>query len=327
MLEEKVLWTIKKFNMIDENDLIVVAVSGGPDSMALLNALLNFKEMLKFNIVVAHVNHMIRAVADEETTYVKEFCDKNNIQCFIKKIDVVKKAELEKISTEEAGRNARYEFFDEVFKINNATKIAIAHNANDNAETVIMNIIRGTGVSGLKGIEPVRDNKYIRPLIDVKRAEIEAYCEEKNLNPKYDESNNENIYTRNKVRNLLIPYLKKEFNPSIVDAINRLSDLAGQENDYIEQTVNGFFDKICEIKNDEIIVLNLKKFNLLDNFIKSKILLLSVHNLFNTTKGVEKKHIEDVIKLCEKNVGNKYLTPNKNLKIAVNKGKIVISKM
>ena len=126
---------------------------------------------------------------------------------------------------------------------------------------------------------------------------------------------------------MLIPYLKKEFNPSIVDAINRLSDLAGQENDYIEQTVNGFFDKICEIKNDEIIVLNLKKFNLLDNFIKSKILLLSVHNLFNTTKGVEKKHIEDVIKLCEKNIGNKYLTPNKNLKIAVNKGKIVISKM
>lgn len=326
MLEEKVFDTIKKFNMIAENDLIIVAVSGGPDSMALLNALLSLKEKIKFNIVVAHVNHMIRAIADEETEYVKAFCDKYEIDCYIKKIDVIKKSELEKISTEEAGRNARYEFFDEVFKITNANKIAIAHNANDNAETVIMNIIRGTGVSGLKGIEPVRDNKYIRPLIEIQRSEIEEYCDEQNLNPKYDESNNENIYTRNKIRNLLIPYLKKEFNPSIIEAVNRLSDLASQENAYIEKTVNENFKKICESETDKIIILNLKKFNELECFIKSKILLICVYKLFKTTKGVEKKHIEDVIKLCEKNIGNKYLTPNKNLKIAVNKGKIFISK-
>lgn len=326
MFEAKVLDTIKKFNMIAQNDFIIVAVSGGPDSMALLSALLNLKEILKFNIVVAHVNHMIRAVADEETKYVKDFCDKNKIDCYIKKIDVIKKAELEKISTEEAGRNARYEFFDDVLKITNANKIAIAHNANDNAETVIMNIIRGTGISGLKGIEPVRDNKYIRPLIEIQRFEIEEYCSEKNLNPKYDESNNENIYTRNKVRNLLIPYLKKEFNPSIIESVNRLSDLASQENEYIEKTVNKNFEKICESETDKIIILNLKRFNELENFIKSKILLLCVYKLFKTTKGIEKKHIEDLIKLCEKNIGNKYLTPNKYLKIAVNKGKITISR-
>ena len=326
MFEEKVFDIIKKFNMIAQNDLIIVAVSGGPDSMALLNALLNLKEKLNFNIVVAHVNHMIRDVADEETRYVKDFCDMNKIECYIKKIDVIKKAELERISTEEAGRNARYEFFEEIFEITNANKIAVAHNANDNAETVIMNIIRGTGVSGLKGIDPVRANKYIRPLIEIGRPEIEEYCNVQNLNPKYDESNNENIYTRNKVRNLLIPYLKKEFNPSIIDAINRLSELATQESAYVEKTVNKNFEEICESKTDKIIILNLKKFNQLDYFIKSKVLLVCADKLFNTTKGIEKKHIEDVIKLCEKNVGNKYLTPNKFFKILVNKGKIVISR-
>jgi tRNA(Ile)-lysidine synthase len=326
MLEEDVFKTIQKYNMIQENDLIVVAVSGGPDSMTLLNVLLKLKNKLKFEIVVAHVNHMIRAVADSETEYVKKFCDKNNINCYVKKIDVIKKAELEKISTEEAGRNARYDFFEEVFKSTNANKIAIAHNKNDNAETVLMNVIRGSGVSGLKGIEPIRDNKFIRPLISVERKVIEQYCVDKNLNPKFDESNNENIYTRNKIRNLLIPYIQKEFNPNIIESINRLSNLATQENKYIESIIDKTYNQIKEEETQNKIVLNLKKFNEQDEFIKSKILLKSIQNIFGTTKGVEKIHIEDVIKLCQKNIGNKYLTPNKHLKIMVKKGKIEIYK-
>ncbi|MBP3502384.1 MAG: tRNA lysidine(34) synthetase TilS [Clostridia bacterium] len=326
MLEDEVLKTIQRYNMIQMDDLVVVAVSGGPDSMTLLNILLNLKNKLKCEIIVAHVNHMIRAVADAETAYVKEFCDKHEIKCYIKKINVIKKAELEKISTEEAGRNARYDFFAEVLKNTNATKIAIAHNKNDNAETVLMNVIRGSGVSGLKGIEPVRD-KIIRPLIEIDRKSIEQYCIEQNLNPKFDESNKENIYTRNKIRNLLIPYLEKEFNPSIIDSINRLSDLAAQENRYIEKIVNENFINIKENENSNSVELNLKKFNVLDLFIRSKIILLCIKKIFGNTKGIEKKHIQDVIKLCENNIGNKYLTPNKNLKIAVHKGRILISKI
>ena len=327
MLEDKVLYTIKKYNMIQENDSIVIAVSGGPDSMTLLDILLNLRSKLKFKISVAHVNHMIRSVADLETKYVQDFCAKNEIDCYIKKIDVIKKAELEKISTEEAGRNARYDFFEEVFSKIGATKIAIAHNKNDNVETVLMNIMRGSGVSGLKGIEPVRANKFIRPLIETDRQSIEQYCLDKKLDPKFDESNKENIYTRNKIRNLLIPYIQKEFNPNIIESIGRLSDLATQENNYIEKVVNETYNEIKEEENGTQITLNLKIFNKQDRFIKSKILLKSVQKLFGTTKGVEKIHIEDVIKLCEKNIGNKYLTPNKNLKIELNKGKIKISKV
>lgn len=327
MLEDDALKTIKKYCMINKNDVIVVGVSGGPDSMTLLNVLINLSERYNLKIVVAHVNHMMRAVADSETEFVKDFCKKNNIECFIKKFDVVKKSELEKISTEEAGRNVRYDFFDEVFDIVNATKIAIAHNENDNAETVLMNFMRGSGISGLKGIEPVRDNKYIRPLIEINRADIEQYCIDKKLNPKFDESNKENVYTRNKIRNLLIPYLKKEFNPNIIESINRLSNLALQENNYIEKVVNKNIIEITEKSNNNEIVLNLKKFNELDEFIKNQIILKCVKNIFGTTRGIEKVHIDDIVRLCSKNIGNKYLMPNKNLKIFVNNSKISIIKI
>ena len=128
-----VLNTINKHKLIKENDKVVVGVSGGPDSICLLHVLNNIKSMLNFEIVVAHINHQIRPEADEETEYVKEFCDKLNVKCFVRKIDVIKKAENEKIGTEEAGRYARYEFFEEVLKQENANKIATAHNANDNA--------------------------------------------------------------------------------------------------------------------------------------------------------------------------------------------------
>ena len=123
---------------------------------------------------------------------------------------------MQKIGTEEAGRKLRYSFFEEVAQKTNANKIVTAHNANDNSETVLMNLIRGTGTSGLKGIEAKRDNKYIRPLIECTRKEIEEYCEQNKLEPKQDKSNSENIYTRNKIRNILIPLIENEFNPNII---------------------------------------------------------------------------------------------------------------
>ena len=326
MFEDKILETISKYNMIKSGEKVVVAVSGGPDSMALLNTLINLKEKLQCELVVVHVNHMIRSVADSETEYVKEFCKSKGIECFVKKIDVISLANEQKIGTEEAGRNVRYEFFDEVFNKVNADKIAIAHNANDNAETVLMNVLRGTGILGLKGIEPVRDNKFIRPLIETERADIEKYCEEMELNPKFDESNKDNTYTRNKIRNVLIPFLKEEFNPSVVEGLNRLSSLASQENKYIEEIVNKEYANILVSTDSREIVLKLKEFNALDEFIKGRIILLCVFNLFGSTKGIEKKHIEDIIKLCERNVGNKYLTPNKNIKFFVGQGNIVITR-
>ena len=337
MLEQKILKTIKKYELIKNGDNIVVGVSGGPDSMALLNALINIRKNsnLKFDITVAHINHMIRIEAEEETKYVQNFCSKNNIKCFIKKEKVEEIAKTEKIGTEEAGRKVRYSFFDEVLKQVNANKIATAHNANDNAETVLMNIIRGSGTSGLKGIEPIRENKYIRALIECTRAEIEEYCEKQNLAPKIDKSNMENIYTRNKVRNLLIPYIKENFNPNIITSLNRLSSLAASENEFIQKKVEESYKEVLikemlgnkdlEVKKE--IIIDLKKFNKLDLVIKNRLMLYTISRVLGASKNIEKVHIEDLVKLCSNNIGNKYLTPNKNIKVMVNNGKVYFEQL
>ena len=245
MLEEKVLKTIKEFNLIENEDGIVIGVSGGPDSMALLNMLINLKNEGKINarLVVAHINHGIREEADEETKFVEEFCKNHDIPCYVKKEKVEELAKVQKVGTEEAGRKLRYSFFEEVAKKENANKIATAHNANDNAETVLMNIMRGSGPSGLKGIEIKRDDKYIRPILKITRKEIEEYCIENKLEPKIDKTNMECIYTRNKIRNELIPFIEKDFNPSIVNSLNRLSELLNEEDEYLE--------KVVEEKKDE----------------------------------------------------------------------------
>ena len=327
-MKEKVLKTIEKYNLIENGDKVVIGVSGGPDSMCLLSILNDIKDKLNFEIVVAHINHMIRSEADEETLYVQEFCKKIGVECFVKKIDVIKKSSDEKIGTEEAGRKARYDFFEEVLEKTNSTKIATAHNANDNAETVLMNIFRGSGTSGLKGIEPIRDNKYIRPIIECERKEIEEYCSQKKLNPKIDKSNFENDYTRNKIRNLIIPEIKKECNPNIIHALNKLSVLAKQENEFITNYVNEIMrkDLIVETKENELI-LDLKKFNLLDNYIKSKVVLASIKMVVGHIQGIEKIHVDDIIVLCSKNIGNKFLMPNKNIKVLVKAGKIYFTKI
>jgi len=325
MLKEKVLETIKKYNLINEGDKIVIGVSGGPDSICLLHVLNELKEELKIELYVAHVNHKIREVADSENEYVQEICEKLDIKCFVKKVEILKLAKEQKKGTEEVGRIVRYQFFDEVLEKTKSNKIATAHNNNDRAETVILNILRGSGLSGLKGIEANRDGKYIRPIIEIDRKDIERYCAENKLDPKIDETNSENIYSRNKVRNELIPYIKKEFNQNIIKTINRLADVATEENEYMQKITQQEYNKISKIEND-VIILDLKKFNNLELVIKRRLILYTINEAIHTTNGIEKVNIDDIIKLCSNNIGNKYLTPIKEIKIYVKKGKIYFIK-
>ena len=324
----KTIKTIQKYNLIESGDKIVVGVSGEPDSMCLLDILIKVcqNSPSPLAIVVAHVNHMIRDEANEEEEFVKKFCEKNDIEFYAKRIDVKKIANTNKIGTEEAGRNERYAFFEEILKKTNANKIAIAHNKNDKAETIIMNILRGTGINGLKGIEVKRD-KYIRPLIECERNEIEDYCKKQNLNPRIDKSNFDNVYTRNKIRNIVIPYIKKEFNSNIVDTMDRLSTLVAEEEEYIEKQVKKAYTYILLDEKENEIALDLKQFNLQEKVIKSRIILYTITRLFGSSKGIERVHIEDILKLCSNNIGNKYLTPNKNLKVFVKNHKIYISRV
>lgn len=326
-MKKKVLETIKKYNLIENRDKLVLAVSGGPDSIAMLNILNEIKKdgIIDFSFCVAHINHMIREEAKDDEKYVEKYCIENKIDFYSKSIDVQKLANNNKVGTEEAGRYARYRFFDEILEKTGSNKISIAHNKNDKAETIIMNIFRGSGITGLKGIEAKR-GKYIRPLIECERFEIENYCEEEKLNPRIDKTNFENTYTRNKIRNIVIPYVKKEFNPNIVETLNRLSELVIDEEKFIEKQIEKIYKELLISEGEKEIVIDLKSFNNQERVIKSRIILYTITRLFGTSKEIAKVHIDDIIKLCSNNIGNKYLTPNKNIKILLKNHKIYFIK-
>lgn len=271
--------------------------------------------MLNIEINVAHINHMIRknAILDEE--YVKKYCKKYNFKLYIKHAEVLKIASDTKKGVEETGRKVRYDFFEQVLNETSSNKIAIAHNSNDNAETVIMNLLRGSAISGLKGIEPKREEKYIRPLIDCERSQIEKYCEENNLNPRIDESNFENEYTRNKIRNICIPYIKKEFNPNIINTIKRLSETVSEEENYMQERTIKAYNNLIISESKEEIELNLKEFIKQEKVIKRRLVLYTITKLQGNCLGIQKVNIEDIVDMCDKNIGNKYIMPNKNIKV------------
>ena len=325
MVKEKVLETIKKYNLISKNDKIVVAVSGGPDSMCLLHILLSLREEYNLELNVAHINHMIRenAIIDEE--YVKAFCKENNVKLFVKKADVLSISKENRIGTEEAGRKVRYEFFNEVKEMTSSNKIAIAHNKNDKAETVLLNLIRGTGTYGLIGIEP-KNGIYIRPLLEIERKDIEEYCKINNINPRIDESNFQNIYNRNKIRNVVIPFIEKEFNPNIINTISRLSDIVKEEENYFNELVELEYKNIVIEETNDYIKLNLREFNKINIVIRKRLIFYTINKLLGNTMGIEKIHVEDIIKLCSNNIGNKYLVPKRKIKVSLKNKQLYFEK-
>lgn len=222
-MKNEFLKNLKSYNL--EGFGVLLAVSGGKDSMTMLDLFNYFKYELKLNLVVCHFNHSLRDDADRDEKFVKTQCEKYGLKFYSKKEDVLLYSNENKLSTEEGARFLRYKFFDEVKRIENLEYIATAHNKNDLAETVIMRILRGTGINGLIGIQSERGD-LIRPILNFSRDEIEKYIEENNIPFVEDKTNFEELYLRNKIRLNLFPILKNEYNPRIFDAISRLSNIA-----------------------------------------------------------------------------------------------------
>lgn len=214
---------LKNFDI--DSSRILLAISGGKDSMVMLDLFNCFKDELKLNLVVCHFNHSLRENADNDEKFVKSQCKKYGLKFYSKKEDVLLFSNENKLSTEEGARFLRYKFFDEIKRTENLDYIATAHNKNDLAETVIMRILRGTGINGLIGIQSERGD-LIRPILDFSRDEIERYIEENKIPFVEDETNFEDMYLRNKIRLNLFPMLKNEYNPKIIDALSRLSNIA-----------------------------------------------------------------------------------------------------
>jgi len=294
--------------MFSPGDKVIAAVSGGPDSICLLHILYRLQEEFNIKLYAAHINHCLRGEeADKDEEYVKDFCRKHAIPCFSREIDINKLAKERGLSSESAGREARYEFFDELFKELGAQKIALAHNANDQAETVLMRIIRGTGIEGMVGIKPVRGNIFIRPLINIRRESIEAYCEENNLSPRIDKSNLENIYARNKVRLELLPYIKENFNSDIISSLNRLSETISIDNNYLESKALKKYEIYCSNKEQKVIID--KEAFIEDEAILSRVIRLALKDVRGNLNNIEKVHIYDIIELQRLGTGKRLTLP------------------
>lgn len=306
---KKVMSYIKDNNLIKSGDKVLVALSGGPDSVCLLNILYNLKAELNIEIGAAHLNHLLRdkdAFEDEE--YVKTLCKSLDIPCFVKRVDINKYSKDKKMSSEMAGRDARYNFFDDIVKDEGYTKIATAHNANDQAETILFRLMRGSGIEGLCGIK-VRRDKIIRPILCLSRKEVEEYIEINNLKPRIDKTNFEKIYNRNKIRLDIIPYIKENFNEDIIQTLNRMSVLLQKDNEFIENSARSFYEKHCIEQSDYFII----KKEMFDNkeAVVTRVIRYALTNFSKTHYDFEMKHIYEICNLAKNNSGKAIDLPNK----------------
>lgn len=308
MIFEKVLSTINKYNLIEDGDKIVLGISGGPDSICLLHILNRLKEKMDIEIYAAHLNHQIRGLeAQKDALYVSKICDNMGITLFVKSLNVPKYCSDNGLSIEEGARKLRYEMFDEIKSKIKANKIAVGHNLNDQAETILMRIMRGTGLQGLRGIEYIRENSIIRPILDIDRKDIEDYCKHYDLKPRIDKSNLDNIYTRNKIRLELIPYMKDNFNPNVIESIVRMSNSLKSDSDYIECESNIKYNEVS-IKDKDSVNIDIKKYISLHKAIKTRILRKAISDLFGDTNFIDQKHIEDIMELENESKLDKKIT-------------------
>ena len=294
-LLEKVKGTIRKHSMLSKGNKVLIALSGGPDSVCLLVLLNKLKDEFNLNLHALYIDHGLRPdETPKELKFCKNLCDRLDVRLITKSIDVMSYAKEQLLNKQEAARKLRYKTFDEVSSEIKADRIALGHTANDQAETLIMRLFRGSGPKGLSGIPPVRGN-VIRPLIEVKREDVEQFLDLEGLSFIVDSSNLREDYIRNKVRLSLIPMLK-EFNSNIIESLAKTSDILREEERYFEILVTKALMKLISRKTDSRIELFLAPLEAMERVILRRVLRMAIEE----TKGLRAIsfiHIEDILKL------------------------------
>lgn len=302
---EKIIEIVKKYiidnKLISKGDKLVVGVSGGADSVCLLTVLCKLKEEFDLQVHVVHVNHMLRGKeAFEDSDYVKAICETYKVSCTIFEKDIEKMSKDLCISCEEAGRNYRYECFKVVLDKVDGQKIAIAHNMNDVAETFIFNLVRGTGIKGLCSIVPKRDN-IIRPLLCLPREKIEEYLCSLNIKYRTDRTNLTDLYSRNKIRNSVIPILNT-INYKSTSHIYESANLLQIADDYLQQQIIHEYNK-CITSSYKKNIINVSNLIKQHPFMMSEIVKLAICNTSEETKDIGSIHVNNVLDLVSKDVG------------------------
>ena len=322
-LLQKVEKTIEKYNMLSIGDHVLVGLSGGPDSLCLLNVLKELKFKYKLKISASYIDHGLRPNdIPKEIEFCQKICNNLDIPFYTKSVNVKEYAQQEKINLQEAARILRYGALDQISLNINANKIAVAHNADDQAETVIMRLLRGSGPAGLSGIPPVR-KKIIRPLIEIERVEIEEYLRKNNIEYIKDPSNESLKYLRNKIRHTLMPVIKS-ISPQATKIISKTADIIREENDYINVTVTKALMRLMSRKTDQKVELFCNPMEVLNIVILRRALRVAIDNV-KDLRGIDFDHIEKIIDLIKKGKPGDRIYLPKGIKAIKNYSTLVIS--
>ena len=316
--------TIKKYNLIEKRDHVIVGFSGGADSLALLHLLKKYADSYPFDLTAVHIHHGIRGIeADDDALFCKEVCKDLDISFIVLHFDIKKEAKTHKLTEEEAGRKIRYDSFYSVMKNLNANKIAVAHNQNDQAETMLMRFFRGTGIKGLSGIQ-VKRKEIIRPLLYINRCEIEKYCKENTLAYRTDKTNQETKYTRNSIRNILLPQIESDYNKNIIATLSRSAEIIREENDFLERMCKQICKKIIKEEKEKTLIPieELKKHDIV---LQRRIIRQAYLKYSIDLHDISLSHINIVLELLEKESGKEVNLPQ-TLKASVQYGYLCLYK-
>jgi len=326
-LISRVFNTIAAFEMFRPNERVVVGVSGGPDSVSLLHILDAMRDRLPLHLAVAHLNHGLRGEAsDRDESFVRNLAGKMGALFFCERTDARVLADAQGRSLEEAGRVARYEFFHRVADLHGFEKIALGHHADDNAETVLMYLLRGSGMLGLTGISPVCGSRIVRPLIRLRRKEILRYLSENGLNFVFDASNEDVGFLRNRIRCQLIPLLQNQYNPKIIDALNRLSNLACAEEAWLDSVTTPLLLTATvreEIRRMELCIRTLRRHPV---GALRRILRQAVERVKGNLRRISLVHVDAAVKIVYGNNERARLDLPDRIQIQRNQGRLIILK-
>ncbi len=311
-------------NLVQNGDKLGAAVSGGPDSVAMLYCLNKLKKELQFDLVLFHINHMLRGEeSDRDEAFTKDLAKSLNIPFYSKRVDAAAYQKEKKCSLQVAAREVRYFHLNELAENYSVTKIATGHTANDQAETVLIRILKGSGLSGIAGIPPIRENKFIRPLLEVAREEIEQFLKQNQIKSIIDSSNLKNNYLRNRIKNRLIPSLKEEYNPSIIETICRSSQIFRAEDEFMSKIAEGEFSRLIIENSEKKLVLDAARFKPLHAALKRRILLQGIYQFHNSGKQVSLNIIENILQVIESNSSGKSLSVFNGLELKYQYNQII----
>ncbi len=301
-MHEHVSAYMNQLHMVNPGEKILVGLSGGADSVCLFYVLLALQKSLSFSMEAVHVNHMLRETAERDELFVKQICEEEGIPLHRKHVDVTRLAKQQGLSFEEAGRNARYDFFAETMQHTGATRIAVAHHMDDRAETILFHLCRGTGVDGLGGIRPVRE-QVIRPLLCVDRMQIEAYLSELGKTYMTDETNADNQYSRNRIRNEVLPILEQ-----VCSGAGRhtaeTGELMTQISEYLKVQVRAAM-QMCTERAETDIQIVCSSWQEQHPYIQGELIRQCIAASAGSKKDISKVHVEAVQKLAGAQVGSR----------------------